>query len=590
MQNGFFNKKFVWLTAFSVALITFIVYIPALKNDFVNWDDQEYVYENRNIQSIDSKFLKWVISSEVAALWHPLTLLSLALDYLIWGLNPLGYHLTNNLFHAANTFLVFILFVRLIEKGTANLYQVKIQSEKPDSLQTERTFVASFITALLFGLHPLRVESVAWISGRKDVLYAFFFLLTLIAYLKYTSTTTKRKKTIYYVLSLALFILAITSKPTAVSLPIVLLIFDLYPLNRLSTINEVKGAILEKIPFIILSVVISYITMMAQRNALIPLEMYPLEMRISNIVQAYGLYLVKMILPFNFAPIYPVTKIRFLTTEFICSFGLLITFTLFSIFVFKRKKLFLSVWLYYISTLIPVIGLVKVGGHAMADRYTYLPSLGPFLLAGMWIANLFVTSSKKLHRRVLILLVLVLMIGFLAKGTYRQITIWQDSITLWSHQIKLFPRTARAYSNRGNAYYSTGNYNRALLDFNKVIEIYPRHEYYNRRGLTYKMLGRNQEALLDYTKAIEINQQYELSYNNRGNVYQALGNYNAALNDYNAAIKINPKYMAAYYNRGNMYYKMGNYQRAIKDYNAAVMLDPEDAKAGEMLRKLGVIR
>lgn len=580
MQNGL-NKKFVWLAAFFAALITFAVYIPALKNDFVNWDDQEYVYENHNIQSIDFKFLKWVISAEVAALWHPLTLLSFASDYLIWGLIPFGYHLTNNILHAANTSLVFILVVRLMDKGT--------QSKKIDILQAKKILITRLITALLFGLHPLHVESVAWISGRKDVLYAFFFLLTLIIYLKYTSATTRRKKTIYYTLCFMLFILALMSKPMAVSLPIVLLIFDLYPLNRLSAKKEAKEAIIEKIPFIILGIAISFMTMMAQRSALIPLEMYPLEMRISNAVQAYGLYLVKMILPFNLAPIYPVAKIGFLTTEFIiCSFGLII-FTLFSIFVFKRNKLFLSVWLYYIFTLIPVIGLVKVGGHAMADRYTYLPSLGPFLFVGLWIATLIVTSSKKLHQ-MLIVLVLVLIMSFLAKRTYQQISVWQDSITLWSHQIKLFPRTARAYSNRGDAYYSAGNYNSALLDLNKVIEIYPRHEYYNSRGIIHKKLGRYQEALLDYTKAIEINKQFDLSYNNRGNVYQVLGNYSAALNDYTAAIKINPKYAEAYYNRGNLYYKKGNYKQAMADYNTAVKLDPENAKAVEMLRTLSRMR
>ena len=211
-----YDKK-AWIIALSVALLTVLVYLPALQNDFVNWDDDIHVYENDRIQSIDFKSLKWMfISYTYAGNWYPLTWLSYAIDYSLWGLNPMGYHLTNIIFHGLNTFFVVLIIMRLIE--IAGVKETPFFTPEQDRLQI-RALTTAAVTGFLFGLHPLHVESVAWVSERKDVLYAFFFLLSIFSYLKYKAPSAQKKKTLYYALCLIFFVFSLMSKPMAVTLP-----------------------------------------------------------------------------------------------------------------------------------------------------------------------------------------------------------------------------------------------------------------------------------------------------------------------------------------------------------------------------------
>lgn len=308
------NKYKIQAAIFLAALITFVAYLPALQNGFVNWDDDEYVYENSNIQSIDYIFFTWIFTLRANPTWHPLTLLSFGLDYFIWGLNPAGYHLTNIIFHTLNTILVFILTGRLLK------YKF---GEKTDYKQT---IIIGGITALLFGLHPLHVESVAWISERKDVLYAFFFLMSLLMYLTYTNPYSLFSRRLYYIFGIILFIMALMSKPMAVSLPFVLLILDFYPLNRLKTgegMSGFKKVLIEKLPFFILSVLSSLIAIQSQQlgGALKSFENYPLLLRIYVAVRGYIFYLAKTIIPVNLYPLYPhPVSINFFSFEYLGSF------------------------------------------------------------------------------------------------------------------------------------------------------------------------------------------------------------------------------------------------------------------------------
>ncbi len=271
------NKTSVRLSAIFVALLTFAIYLPVMKNGFVNWDDDLYVYENPNIESIDLDFFKWSFTSKVASLWHPLTLFSLALDYTLWGPSPWGFHLTNIILHALNTLLVFILTTDLIA-----------YAGNGGNKCGKNNIIAGTVTALLFGIHPLHVESVAWVSERKDVLSAFFFLLSLIFYLKYACNNSKRSA--FYIVCLTSFILALTSKPMAISLPFVLLILDYFPFKRLKTTEKVS-VLIEKLPFVLLSLLMSTITIWASYSggALKSLETYPFMMRIFTVIKAYGL-------------------------------------------------------------------------------------------------------------------------------------------------------------------------------------------------------------------------------------------------------------------------------------------------------------
>lgn len=561
------NEVKKWVIAIVLCGVTFFVYSPSLQNGFVNWDDSEYVYENPNIRTIDFKLLKWSLTAVVGALWHPLTLLSLAMDHALWGLTPWGYHLTNVLFHTFNTFLVFIVVVKLVgcgsfEKGVSN----------------EKALISGTVTALLFGIHPLHVESVAWVSERKDVLSAFFFLLALLAYLKYVSLIG-HKRYIAYGASLFLFVLALLSKPMALSLPVVLLILDFYPLKRITTGMARKNILAEKLPFFLLSILSGVITIWAHRSveALGPIETYPLMARIFVAAHSYLFYLFKMIIPLNLAPFYPYPfRENVINFAYVGAFIIFLIITFVCIRSLNRYKIFFAVWFYYVVTLIPVIGIIKVGEQAAADRYTYLPSLGPFILAGLGISCLFDKYKKREHR-IAIIGVLILASGFFAVKTIRQNSVWKDSITLWSHEIKLFPdKAAVAYINRGKALVDIGSYQPALTDFNDAIRINPLYAYaYYNRGHLYYDKDVYRQALMDYSKAIEINPRYANAYGNRGNIYYLLGNYPEAIKDYIKTIELKPEAAMPYYNLGLLYSKLEDSEKAQYYFSRAKSLGIE---------------
>ncbi|MDO8446221.1 MAG: tetratricopeptide repeat protein [Deltaproteobacteria bacterium] len=551
---------------FLIALVTFITYLPALNNDFVNWDDPTYVYENPHLQLLNLDFIEWAFSSVYFSNWHPLTMISYALDYSIWGLNPFGYHLTNIFFHACNTFLVFVLVVRLIEcqpNSPIPLFNKEgVRGRYPSSL------VAASVTALLFGIHPIHVESVAWVSERKDVLCAFFFLLALLVYLRYVSAKTRTS--LLYSLCLLLFAMALLSKPMAVSFPVVLLILDFYPLKRFRAGDEkIKRILAEKLPFFLFSLLSSLMTVWAQYlgGSLKPLEIYPLTTRFFVAMWAILFYLSKMLIPLDLAPFYPYPSQ--ITATHIGAFILVSGLIAYCI----KNRLLTAVWSYYIITLIPVIGIVQVAGFAAADRYTYLPSIGPFMLAGIAISLLIEGYSRYKKAVVAVLAGLTVLT---VSMTIKQIEVWRDSITLWSHEIKIYPDFYSSYYSRGNAYIKLNRYDEVISDYTKAIELNPKYlDAYNNRGNIYFDLGNYQAALSDYNKALELNPLDSQVYTNRGNAYLGLGDYAQAIKNHDRAIELNPNDATAYNNRGAAYFRSGNYAHAIRDFSRAVELDPQ---------------
>jgi len=572
-----------YILTLSVFVVTVIVYLPALQNNFVTWDDPDYIYENPNIRSFDVKFIKWAFLKFYFAYWHPLTTISYALDYAIWGLNPFGYHLANVALHGLNTFLVAILVMRLVDIG---LYRRKVGN------YSERiSTTAGVATGILFGLHPLHVESVAWISERKDVLCAFFFLSSILAYIKYATTEKKddfgmpfgNKK---YLFTLLLFGLSLLSKPMAVTLPIVLLILDWFPLGRLKkhTFNKVS---IEKLPFIFLSFGSAIIIYWAQLSggAVTSLTVVPLFPRILVGLKAVVGYLEKMLLPVNLIPFYPYPdghSITLFSYEYFVPLLLVagITAGCFIVAYTKRKKIWLALWLYYIVTLLPVLGIVKVGAQAMADRYTYLPSLGPFFLLGLAMAlirdKLTSSDDYRIVKRTAFVVIGALLIVSLSHLTLEQIHIWKNGDTLWSKEIEIDPRVELAYSNRGKYYTEVALFGKALSDFNQAVLLKPRSpkNYYN-RGSCYMKLGFYEDARKDLAQAILLSPvpMFEY-YNNRAIVYAKMDHLQEALFDYTQAINLKPGEADPYYNRGNAYARIGFYQAALSDYTRAIELSP----------------
>ncbi len=574
MQESY--KKIVLILSILTALITFLVYLPALQNGFVNWDDQVYVYKNVHIRSMDISFFKWAFTSVVSANWHPLTVISYGIDYLIWGLNPLGYHLTNIVFHAANAFLVFLIIFRLA------IIKLEVGSRKKgltDQTKRAKAVTVAVITSLLFGLHPLHVESVAWVSERKDVLSSFFFFLSIIAYIKYTSDSYR--KNLFYVVSLLLFALSLMSKPMTISLPIVLLILDIYPLERSAALNEpwgkIKEFIIEKIPFFLLSGLSAVITLWAQKKgeALVGLAKSPFIERLSIAVHGYVFYIYKLLLPLNLAPVYPrLPYLKVFGTASIAYSVILIGITIFCIVLIKRERIFISVWLYYIITLFPVIGIVQVSDHIAADRYTYLPSIGPFILIGA--ATAYTIGKKKyiVPGAVFILIVL----GTFTDITLKQISVWKNPISLWSREIELFP-VLPAYRLRAEAYFDSGKYREALVDYTTVIKNDNKNlpNAYLRRGLAFQNLGYFKMALKDFDTSIKLKPENFSAYIDRGNLNRKLGNLNNAIKDYRKAISLNPEIAAAYYNLALVYLDIGKTGIAIKNMEKAASMGLKEA-------------
>lgn len=553
-----------------LALFATIVYLPALRNGFVNWDDRYYVYGNPYIQTMGSGFIHWAFTTEVAALWHPFTLISLAIDYSIWELQPIGYHLTNILLHTINTLLVFILAIKLMNLGTTT----ELRTSK-------RSLIAGVATAILFAVHPLHVESVSWVSERKDVLCALFYLLSIIYYLRYISTTAP-KRPYFYSVCLFFFIIAILSKPMAVSLPLILLIIDFY----FHKINEVRATLqnrlLEKLPFFAFSLILSIITIkMHTEEATASIKDIGLMDRIVVAIWAYIFYLFKMVFPFGLSPLYlHPAKIDILTFEYMGTIAVFSFITFICFLYMKSYRILLSLWSYYLITLIPVIGIVQVGSQAAADRYTYLPSLSPFLLAGLGAAIGYERCTRK-DCRFIITLFLLIISGIFISKTVKQISLWHDSISLWTYQLKLQPNTAfRVYNNRGEAYIELHRYQQAINEYNLAIKINSQDAdvHYN-RGIAYSKAGsHHEEAIKDFRSAIELKPQFSKAYNNLGNELRYTGRYEEAAMNFNKAIELDPQMGEAYYNLGLLYLKFGNTKHASTYLNKAHSLGIRQAK------------
>ncbi len=559
--------------AAAIAVITFIVFIPSLKGEFLIWDDNLLVADNHYIQNINFEFFKWAFTDVAIASWYPVTVTSFAIDYAIWGKDPFGYHLTNTVFHSLNVMLVFFLTFRLVTLG---------RREKGNN--GTLPFVAALVVAILFGIHPLRVESVAWTAERKDVLYSFFYILSILSYLRYSSLTNR--KTTYYWASVIFFAMSLMSKSMAVTLPVILLILDYFPLRRLFSgegITEIKKVVLEKVPFFLLSILVSAITVLTHHDsgAMMGLESHPLHVRLLVAIKGYILYLYKMILPVDLAPYYPYpNKITIVSSEYLIPILLFITFTVVSIVLIKKSKAVTAVWLYYILTLLPVIGIAQTGSFSAANRYTYLPCLGPLILIGILSGRAYASAGSRYLRMVFIVLLLIVS-SYYVGMTLKEIPVWKDTESLWSRQIELHPgRIPLAYLNRGVVRYERKDYENAVNDYNMAIRLDPKHaKAYSNRGSVYEASGRYKLAVRDFTKAIELSPELAGVYSNRGNIFLKMKKYEYAVNDYKKAIEIDPEYAKAYSNLGVVYGAMGDPEMALRQYDRSIELSPWNARS-----------
>jgi hypothetical protein len=479
-----------------------------------------YVIKNLHIRSLNWAFFKWAFSAFYASNWHPLTWVSHAFDYAVWGLNPMGHHLTNNILHAMNTFLVVLLCIKLLE-----MWKERSLHDAASSFLVERrTMIAAGVTGLLFGLHPLHVESVAWVAERKDLLCALFFLLSISAYANHVRVLVneplekKKAAALFfnrsYLVSLAFFVFALLSKPMAVSLPVVLLILDWYPFQRIHSWKSFRDSCMEKLPFIVCSLISSILTIMAQRTegATGMMALVPLRARLLVASKSFVAYLGEIAIPVDLSSFYPYPKwqeVTFLSPQYLCAVVLVVGITAILFVAAKKQRVWLSAWGYYVVTLIPVIGIVQVGSQSMADRYMYLPSLGPFLLIGLiaaWIwakADLLKQWSPTV--KVFTAAVAISLVISLSYATRKQIAVWKDDLTLFTDMVSKSPDAPMPHYNLGNAYVKQNRLDEAVNEFITALNVKPDYvEAHYNLGNTYVKRNRLDEAVNEFSTALKL--------------------------------------------------------------------------------------
>ncbi len=442
-----------------LTLVVFAVFWQVARCDFIIFDDDVYVTENIHVQSgITLEGLRWVFSTTYAEFWHPLTWLSLMFDYELYGLHAAGYHMTNLILHIMSTLLLFWLFNRM----TGDIWQ--------------SAFVAAF-----FALHPLRVESVAWIAERKDVLSVFFWMLTLVLYVYYTERPVVSR----YLPVLACFVCGLMSKPMVVTLPMVMILLDYWPLGRFKSPRDhlIVWQLKEKGLFFILSAVFSIITLNVQDSSLSVEHSW--QSRIANAPVSFVMYMWKMFWPHDLAVFYPFPG-QLDTWQVVGATSLIIIMSAAVIKMMERRPYFLVGWLWYAITILPVIGIIPVG-DPMADRYIYLPSIG-IAIALAWGIACFVKSKKT--RKTILLPAGIVFLTVLALLARAQSGFWENSVKLFDHSLQATTNNPLAQNARGLAYAKSGLYQQAIEDYNEAIRL--QHDYaiaYHNRGISYTKLG-----------------------------------------------------------------------------------------------------
>ena len=544
------NLLTVWLSVAIIVLITYIVFSPSLQNEFTNWDDNVYVQENPLVVN-NSIPVKEIFKTPVSLNYHPITILSLALNFQNEKFEPKGYHEVNIIFHLLNTLLLFF-FIFLLSR---------------------RNLLMSIIVALFFGIHPMHVESVSWVSERKDVLYVFFFLAGLITYLRFKES----KKMIWYLFTLLLFILSCLSKGMAVVFPVILLLID-----YLLEIKWKRNLFIEKIPFFILSLVFGIVAFKIQSGgAITDTKFFTFFQRI--MFASYGaiMYIVKFVVPINLSSYYPYPTLN--KNDIIPFIFYLYPFILLGIivtvyFFFRKEKPIVFGLLFYIVSVALVLQFVSVGSVIMADRYSYLSYIG-LLYVFAYLINKAWQSKIRAFAIIKYLLIGIAIIAAIDFGyqTYVRTQVWKNSETLWTdviNKIGNISQADKAYVGRGKYYRSIKEDNKAISDYKSAIRLNPFYALsYNNLANIYRERGQVDSALTGYNNAIVLNPNDYLSYSNRALIYKDLKEYEKAKQDFDRSISLNPNYWANYYNRGLYYYDIQDDEKAIAEYNKAVQLN-----------------
>lgn len=547
-----------WLSAAIVALIvvaTLAAYWPALDNALlVTWDTQAYVTGNPMVLSLSVDNLRRMLTDFHYANWHPLTWFSHAIDYAVYGEMAAGHHLTSVLIHALNASLVVVLALRL--------YRIR-----PWPV-VQHPLLASGLAGLLFAIHPQHVESVAWVAERKDVLCQLFVMLGLISYCQYVKGPMRGLADRWYWLVLVCHLLALLAKSMAVTFPLILLIIDAYRIDaetRRATDPDWRRLLGQKVPMLLLSFGAGLLTLGAQHNsgALASVAAAGLEVRILNAINSIVFYVSKWLIPIHFSPYYPypsfTTAADYLAAS-LALVGIVLASGLAWFAWCRGLKFWLAAWVFYIVTLMPVIGLIQVGGQAAADRYAYLPTLPWYIILSAWVVGTFASLRKRSIRLCATGALMAIVLG-LGLKTRAQTDIWQSDVTLWGHVVRFTPESALAHSQLGNAYYIVEkDYRRAVHHFRQAISIEPDNlHWYRKLPRAYIRAGLFGDALelIDHLLAHRVDIGYES--------------------------------FELYYLKAYAHYGQGEFEPARESLEFSLQLAPANDSARQLLRQIDVL-
>jgi tetratricopeptide (TPR) repeat protein len=541
----------------ALAVITLAVFGKTADFGFVDFDDNKYVYENPVVtQGLNLKGLAWIFTHADCKLYHPLTMLSLMADYQFHGLRAGGYHLTNVILHTASVILLFLILRQM----------------------TGAPWRSAFVAAV-FAIHPLRVESVAWVAERKDVLGGFFFMLTLAAYVYYVRKSNSLAR---YLMVVVAFAFALLSKPTVVTLPFVLLLLDYWPLRRFAEESSGQNrkysrffsrVILEKIPLLALAAAACVITVLSAGKAVASLANVSALTRFGNALVSYMIYLRQMIWPEGLAVFYPQPENGYPAWETALSFILLALVSTGVLFYRQKRPWLLVGWFWYLGMLMPMIGLVQVGAFAHADRMTYLPLLG-ICLALTWLV-----AEWRINRAAIGVL-MGSVLAALMVCAWQQIDYWPDSVTLWTHTLRCTADNYLARGHLGLALAEKGKLDEAITQYKEALRIKPDEpESYNNLGNALLQKGRADDAIHQFQQALRFKPGEAEMHYNLGNAFLQKGSAEDAIIQYEETLQIKPDYAAAHVNLSNALLQKGRVDEAISHYEQALQLQPGFAVA-----------
>lgn len=577
-MNIFIKKRAEILICLLITIITLAVYWQIRTHEFVSFDDDLYVTENQQVRNgLSWQGMKWGFGFTDIAYWHPLTWLSHMLDCQLFGLNPGGHHLVSLLIHAVNSLLLFYLFRRLTGQLLPGLF-----------------------LALIFALHPMHVEPVAWASSRKDLLSTFFWIITMWTYTNYAA----RGGIARYLLVLLFFLLGFMSKPMLVTLPFILLLMDYWPLYRIDfgqsnkpsgppvktgTSSKAKNRlhiklILEKIPLLIISLVMISLSYLAQKKygSVADFDTLPMLDRITNIIVSYVSYIYKFILPIKLSVHYPL-YLPLPLWKVVISLIILLIISSISIFYFRRKPYLFFGWFWFLITLVPVIGFIQLGNQSMADRYSYIPLIGLSIMVS-WHLYCVTEKLNKGYTFELIILILIFPIVIL---TTLQLNLWQNSAKLFAHAIELDNNNLKAHNNLGHALAVEGRHKEAIPHFKIALSNNrTKIEVHYNIGKAYQSLGYYDKAISHYKSSLEIEPDYLDASLNLGTVFYHIKQYDDAVYYFMNVLRIDPDHGGAHNNLGVIMSQQSRFEEAIYHFNMALEKDPGNEMALKNLYRI----